>query len=72
LIIGDDGTPRVGGELFVENLPNTDNTSATGRGGDRGGDRASTGGIYRGVAPGAHLVGLSVGEGGSVALGDGR
>jgi serine protease AprX len=64
----DDGTPRVGGELFVENLPNTDNTSGHGThvAGIVAGTGASTGGMYRGVAPGAHLVGLSVGEGLSI------
>lgn len=64
----DDGTPRVGGELFVENLPNTDNTSGHGThvAGIVGGTGASTNGLYRGVAPGAHLVGLSVGEGLSI------
>jgi serine protease AprX len=64
----DDGTPRVGGELFVENLANTDNTSGHGThvAGIVAGTGASTHGAYRGVAPGAHLVGLSVGEGLSI------
>ncbi|HEX2080531.1 MAG TPA: S8 family serine peptidase [Longimicrobium sp.] len=64
----DDGTPRVGGELFVENVPNTDNTSGHGThvAGIVAGTGASAHGIYRGVAPGAHLVGLSVGEGLSI------
>lgn len=64
----DDGTPRVGGELFVENLANTDNTSGHGThvAGIVAGTGASANGIYRGVAPGAHLVGLSVGEGLSI------
>ncbi len=64
----DDGTPRVGGELFVENLANTDNTSGHGThvAGTVAGSGASTSGAYRGVAPGAHLVGLSVGEGLSI------
>lgn len=64
----DDGTPRVGGGLFVENVPNTDNSSGHGThvAGIVAGTGASTAGAYRGVAPGAHLVGLSVGEGTSI------
>jgi serine protease AprX len=67
-VVEDDGTPRVGGELFVANLANTDNTSGHGThvAGIVAGTGASTGGVYRGVAPGAHLVGLSVGEGLSI------
>lgn len=67
-LVADDGTPRPGGELFVQNLPNTDNTSGHGThvAGTVAGSGASTHGAYRGVAPGAHLVGLSVGEGLSI------
>jgi serine protease AprX len=67
-VIEDDGTPRVGGELFMGGLPNTDNTSGHGThvAGIVAGSGASSGGAYRGVAPGAHLVGLSVGEGLSI------
>lgn len=60
--------PRLGGELFVANLPSTDNTSGHGThvAGIAAGSGASTYGAYRGVAPGAHLVGLSAGEATSV------
>jgi serine protease AprX len=64
----DDGTPRPGGGLYVENLANTDNSSGHGThvAGIVAGSGASTFGAYRGVAPGAHLVGLGVGEGTSI------
>jgi serine protease AprX len=64
-VLEDDGTPRLGGELYVENLRNTDNSSGHGThvAGIVAGSGESTFGAYRGVAPGAHLVGLSVGEG---------
>ncbi|HST62038.1 MAG TPA: S8 family serine peptidase [Longimicrobium sp.] len=64
----DDGTPRLAGGLYVENLANTDNSSGHGThvAGIVAGSGASTFGAYRGVAPGAHLVGLSVGEATSI------
>lgn len=60
--------PRLGGELYVENLQSTDNTSGHGThvAGIAAGSGGSSSGAYRGVAPGAHLVGLSAGEATSV------
>jgi len=60
--------PRPGGELFVDNLPNTDNTGGHGThvAGIAAGSGGSSVGAYRGVAPGANLIGLSAGEGMSI------
>jgi len=60
--------PRPGGELFVDNLPNTDNTGGHGThvAGIAAGNGGSSVGAYRGVAPGANLIGLSAGEGLSI------
>ncbi len=56
--------PRPGGELFVDNLPNTDNTGGHGThvAGIAAGNGGTSFGAYRGVAPGANLIGLSAGE----------
>ncbi|HVG45220.1 MAG TPA: S8 family serine peptidase [Longimicrobium sp.] len=57
--------PRPGGELSVSNLPNTDNTGGHGThvAGIAAGNGGTSFGAYRGVAPGARLIGLSAGEG---------
>jgi serine protease AprX len=57
-------TAPVAASLFVENLPNTDGTGGHGThvAGIVGGNGASSGGKYTGVAPGANLVGISTGE----------
>jgi serine protease AprX len=57
--------PRPGGELFIANLPNTDNTGGHGThvAGIAAGNGGTSFGAYRGVAPGANLIGLSAGEG---------
>ncbi len=65
-LLGDVGPiPTLGGGLYVQNLPNSDNTSGHGThvAGIAAGTGSSAFGGYKGVAPGAHLVGLSVGEG---------
>jgi serine protease AprX len=56
--------PRPGGELSVSNLPNTDNTGGHGThvAGIAAGNGGTSFGAYRGVAPGANLIGLSAGE----------
>lgn len=66
--VEDDGTPRVGGELFLSGLANTDLSSGHGThvAGIAAGSGTTSNAAYRGVAHGAHLVGLSVGEGLSI------
>jgi serine protease AprX len=57
------------GDTYVENLRNTDNSSGHGThvaGTVAGSGAGSPEGRYAGVAPGAHLVGLAVGEGLSI------
>jgi serine protease AprX len=60
-----EGLPKTGGALFVENVPTSE--TSTGHGthvagiaaGDGGG---STSGLYRGVAPGASVIGIGTGD----------
>jgi len=56
--------PRPGGELSIANLPNTDLTGGHGThvAGIAAGNGGTSFGAYRGVAPGANLIGLSAGE----------
>lgn len=53
-----------GVSLAVEDVPNTDTTSGHGThvAGIAAGSGAASGGLYRGVAPGAKLVGVGAGE----------
>ncbi|MFL5384761.1 MAG: S8 family serine peptidase [Longimicrobiaceae bacterium] len=64
LVTFDEGEPAVAASLFLENLPDTDLDGGHGThvAGIVGGSGASSGGKYTGVAPGAHLVGISTGE----------
>jgi serine protease AprX len=57
--------PCLHGELYVENVPNTDNSSGHGThvAGIVGGTGAGSRAKYKGVAPDADLIGLGVGEG---------
>lgn len=51
-------------DVFIENVPNTDNTSGHGTfvAACAAGLGAASGGIYGGVAPGAHIIGIGAGE----------
>ncbi|HEV2146150.1 MAG TPA: S8 family serine peptidase [Longimicrobiaceae bacterium] len=51
---------KKGAELFAEDLPNTDSDHGHGThvAGSAGGGGNASGGKYRGVAPGAHIVGV--------------
>ncbi|MGQ0714923.1 MAG: S8 family serine peptidase [Gemmatimonadaceae bacterium] len=57
--------PCLHAELYVENVVNTDNTSGHGThvAGIAGGNGTASRLKYKGVAPGADLIGLAVGEG---------
>ena len=58
------GEPRFAGELFVENLPTSETTVGHGThvAGIAAGDGTESGGKYVGVAPGASVVGVGVGD----------
>ena len=59
---------KKGAELFVQNLVNTDTDNGHGThvAGSAGGDGTASAGKYRGVAPGAKLIGVSAAVGGSL------
>jgi serine protease AprX len=63
----DDSDPvKLGGMLFAENLPVTETSMGHGThvaGIVAGDGSGSSAGIYKGVAPGAHLIGISTGDG---------
>jgi serine protease AprX len=65
LVTFDAATPAVGANLWVENVPNSE--TSTGHGTHVAGIAAGSGagsdaGIYTGVAPGAHVVGIGAGD----------
>lgn len=65
LVTFDASTPAVGAELFVENLPNSETSVGHGThvaGIAAGSGAGSSDGIYAGVAPGAHVVGIGAGD----------
>lgn len=56
--------PAVGAKLFVENLPSSETSVGHGThvAGIAAGDGTASSGFYRGVAPGADLVGIGAGD----------
>ncbi len=56
--------PDAASQLFVENLPNTETSMGHGThvATIAGGSGGASGGKYKGVAPGANLIGVSVGD----------
>jgi len=60
--------PCLHADFYAENVQNTDNTSGHGThvAGIAGGDGGGSRGKYRGVAPGASIIGLGVGDGLSI------
>jgi serine protease AprX len=65
IVTYDDSLPRFAGAIYADNVATSETTSGHGThvagivGGDGGGSSA---GIYRGVAPGANLVGVGTGD----------
>ena len=59
---------KKGAEIFVENLENTDTDNGHGThvAGTAAGNGTASAGKYKGVAPGAHLIGISAAVGGSL------
>lgn len=65
LVTFDPSTPAVGAKLWVENVPNSETSIGHGThvaGIAAGSGDGSAAGIYRGVAPGAHVVGIGAGD----------
>ena len=65
LVTFDEGEPSVGGELFVDNVANSETSVGHGThvAGIAAGDGSgSSTGIYTGVAPGANLIGIGAGD----------
>jgi serine protease AprX len=65
LVTFDPSTPAVAADLFVENLPNSETSVGHGThvaGIAAGSGAGSSEGIYAGVAPGAHVVGIGAGD----------
>ncbi|HEX2190915.1 MAG TPA: S8 family serine peptidase [Longimicrobiaceae bacterium] len=65
LVTFDSSTPAVGAKLWVENVPNSETSIGHGThvaGIAAGSGDGSAAGIYRGVAPGAHVVGIGAGD----------
>jgi serine protease AprX len=58
------GVPAVGGDLYVENLASSETSVGHGThvAGIAAGDGTASSGFYRGVAPGADLVGIGAGD----------
>lgn len=58
------GVPAVAGDLYVENVPNSETSVGHGThvAGIAAGDGTASSGFYRGVAPGADLVGIGAGD----------
>ncbi|HLL47860.1 MAG TPA: S8 family serine peptidase [Longimicrobiaceae bacterium] len=65
LVTFDASTPAVGANLWVENVPNSETSIGHGThvaGIAAGSGAGSTDGIYKGVAPGSHVVGIGAGD----------